>query len=91
MVFVKKDMLNAYLGVNLFRMLVTKSWYGKINRTINLKNPSVEGLRDTRKHLENGEIGHLIGLVLVQIYFLTQLIFEGSLSYFSLGTLLNLF
>lgn len=90
MVFIKKDKLNAYLGVNLFQVLVSKSWYSKINKTINLKDYSFEGLKNMRKHIESGEMGHLIGLTLVQAYFLIQLILEGSLSHFSLGTILNI-
>lgn len=87
---IKSDNWNKYLGVNIFKTVVTKTLYGKINKSLKLSGRDYHDLIELRKKMTDGEIGHLVGFISAQIIFIIVYVKYVDELFFLIGTLLNL-
>lgn len=87
---IKSDNWNKYLGLNVFKTIVTKTIYGKINKSLKLNGRDYHDLIKLRKKMVDGEIGHLIGFISAQIIFIISYVKYENELFFLIGTLLNL-
>ncbi|WP_116125613.1 hypothetical protein [Lewinella sp. IMCC34183] len=86
---IKSDELNTYLGVHLFKEIVTKTVYGKINTSLAVNGGNCREVRELRKKMTDAELGHLIGLVSAQLILTLVYVKYTNGVFLLLGIVLN--
>ncbi|PVY36037.1 glycosyl-4,4'-diaponeurosporenoate acyltransferase CrtO family protein [Pontibacter virosus] len=88
-VLIKNEKWNTYLGLAFFKFLVTKTFYGKINRTIRISNGTFDNLSKMKKKMIDSEIGHSVGFLSSQVVFIILFI-NNNEAFLFVGTVLNI-
>ncbi|WP_373397878.1 hypothetical protein [Algoriphagus halophilus] len=78
------------IGVDFFEFLVTKTIYGKMNRTIRINGISCSNLLISRHEMIKSEFGHFIGLLSSQLILFIVFDLRSELIFFFSGTAFNL-
>ncbi|RYU90087.1 hypothetical protein EWM62_11130 [Mucilaginibacter terrigena] len=63
--FISSDKINAVIGVKLFKLFLVKSFWRKLNPTLNIKQANLDALVRLRNEIISSEIIHLAAFITI--------------------------
>jgi len=89
-VLIKNDRWNKILGLGLFKFLVSKTFYAKLDPSLKIASGGYQELARVKTVMINSEIGHFIGLISSQLVFAGMYMRNNNASLLLIGTLFNI-
>jgi len=90
--FIKNDKVNDWIGLNIIKWFVTKTFWKHLNKNITFTNASgPERLKAVRFEMTKAEIGHLIAFIIHASCIITLIIVKANPQLIIWVSLANLF